>query len=256
MKERILLMGPPGSGKTYQLVKVALYLEELGIPIYAIDLEDKLEPMVLGLVERIPSNMKLYTAFSWEELKTGYVKDNAHIKSVLNEIEDLVKPGEWIAIDRVDLSWPIVQRWFTQQKYNEELADRLMEKSKQLKGSSMHIPRFDQGSWQVINEQYESFILSILYKHRCNILLTTGIRGADENNPLDIYGSLRVMPRGQKEIGHQPHSVFLLTQEKVGRSITWRITTGKDLPNRELFERDELLDFSISYLGNYYKPEG
>lgn len=257
MKERVLLMGPPGSGKTYQLVKVILYLEELGIPIYTVDLEDKLEPMVLGLVGRIPSNMKLYTGFSWEELKTGYVgKDGKYQNSILNNIEELAKPDEWIAIDRVDLSWPWVQRWFTQQKYEQELADRLMDKSKEMKKPSMFIPRFDQGSWQVINEQYESFMLSILYKYRCNVLLTTGIRGADENSPLDIYGNLKVMPRGQKEIGHQPHSVFLLTQEKVGRNVTWHITTGKDLPKRTLFERDELFDFSLQYLSEYYQPEG
>ena len=63
MRERILLFGPPGSGKTYQLFKVIKYLEDLGKNVYAIDLEDKLEAMLLGLNEN-PKNLKLYTAFS------------------------------------------------------------------------------------------------------------------------------------------------------------------------------------------------
>ena len=212
--------------------------------MYAIDLEDKMEAMLLGLGDN-PKNLKLYTAFTWEELKA----DN---DSVLNKIEEMAKPDEWIAIDRVDLAWPLVQRWFTQQKYEEELSTRMMQKSKEMKKSSMFIPRFDQGSWQVINEQYESFILSILYKLRCNVIMTAGVKGADDNAPIDIYATLGVTPRGQKEIGHQPHSVFLLFQKKSGKAITWHATTGKDIPNRIQFDKDELWDFSVQYLGLYY----
>jgi len=244
MHERTLLFGPPGSGKTRQLVNVIKYLEDLGIPVYAIDLEDKMEAMLLGLNES-PKNLKLYTAFSWEELKT----DN---NSVFNQIEKQVKPDQWIAIDRVDLSWPLVQRWYTQQKYNEELATKMLETAKAMKKSSMFIPRFDQGSWQVINEQYESFMLSILYRFRCNVIMTSGVKGADDNAPIDIYAALGVTPRGQKELGHQPHSTFLLFQKKSGRDITWHISTGKDLPNRVQFDKDELFDFSLQYLGLYY----
>ena len=258
MKERVLLMGAPGSGKTYQMVKVILYLEELGVPVHVIDLEDKMEPMVIGLAGKIPSNMTLYTAFSWEELKVGYAdKTNTWHKSVLSEIEEKVNPGEWIAIDRVDLSWPMVQRWFTQQKYDEDLAERLMEKSKEMKKPSMFIPRFDQGSWQVINEQYESFMLSVLYKNRCNVILTAGIAAPGESDPRHLHSSLGVLPRGQKELGHQPHSVFLLRQQKRGRDYTWEISTwgDKDIIGRKRFEQDELLDFSLQYLGDYYQPE-
>ena len=247
MFERVLLMGAPGTGKTYHIVKMVQYLEEFGIKVHAIDLEDKLEPMVTGLCESMPKNLSIYTAFSWEELKTDD-------KSVLHQIESNAKQGEWIVVDRIDLSWPMVQRWFTQQKYNEELADRMMQKSKDMKKSSMFTPRFDQGSWQVINEQYESFMLAILYRLRCNLIMTTGIKGPEENSPIDIYGRLGVLPRGQKEIGHQPHSVFLLTQERAGRDIVWRITTGKDLPNREVFDHEDLFDFTLQYLSTYYIP--
>lgn len=244
MREKILLMGPPGSGKTYQLVRVIKYLEELGTKVHAIDFEDKLEAMLIGTDYNNPTNLTRYVAFTWEE-----------VKEVQEKIEKLAKPNEWIAVDRIDLSWPMVQRWFTQKKYEEELAEKMLKTSVDMKKPSRFIPRFDQGSWQVINEQYETFILSILYKSRCNILFTTGVKGADENSPVDIYGTLGILPRGQKEIGHQPHSVFLLTQQKVIRTITWHITTGKDLPNREHLEREQLFDFPLQYLDRYYQPE-
>lgn len=250
MFERVLLMGPPGTGKSYQLIKIAQFLEEYGIQIYTIDLEDKLEATLEGL-GGIPKNMHLYISFAWDERKDGNI---AGLKQNVNEIEGLINPGDWIAIDRMDLAWSKVQDWFTQEKYQQELADRLLEKSKQMKKSSMFIPRFDQGSWQVINEQYDNLMMRVLYKSRCNILLTAGIKGVDQNSPIDI-GRLGILPRGQKELGHQPHSVFLLTQKKVGREITWHITTDKDLPGRDFFEHDELLDFSLQYLNLYYQPE-
>lgn len=247
MRERILLMGPPGAGKSEQLLNIASYLEELGIPMYVIDLEDKINAM-LDNRDNPPKNITLYITFNWDEPTNG-------LKQITDDILNKVKPGDWIAIDRVDLSWPMVQRWFTREKYNESLADKLMDTSKQMTKKSMFIPRFDQGSWQVINEQHEEFMNKILYLSRCNILLTSGIKGLDENSPLDI-GRLGVLPRGQKELGHQPNSVFLLFQARESsREITWRISTDKDLKKRTYFEREELIDFSIQYLNLYYKPE-
>ena len=250
MKERILLMGPPGAGKSEQLLNVVSYLDSDHTSMHVLDLEDKLEAMILNRDDSL-SNLELYTAFSWDEPQSG---NHGGVKQITETIMTKAKPGDWIGIDRVDLAWPMVQRWFTQQKYNESLAEKMLEKSKQMTKSSMFIPRFDQGSWQVINEQYEEFILSILYRSRCNILLTTGIKGVGENTPLDI-GRLGVLPRGQKEIGHQPHSVFLLYQRKDGKSTTWRITTDKDLKKREYFESEELTDFAIQYLSLYYSKE-
>ena len=250
MKERILLMGPPGSGKSHQILQVAFSLKDYGIPMYAIDLEDKLEAMLLG--QGKPENLTLYSTFDWD---ADSDKDYpGGVKQVVETILEKVKPGDWIGVDRADLMWPMVQRWFTQKKYEEELAERMMKKSMQMKKSSMFIPRFDQGSWQVINEQYESQIMSILYKSRCNIILSSGIRGISEENPMDI-GRLGVLPRGQKELGHQPHSLFLLGQEKKGRDRTWLITTDKDLTGREYFEREPLYDFSLQYLSLYYNSK-
>ena len=251
MKERILLEGPPGAGKSLQLINIANYLNELGkIPIYVIDLEDKLEATLLSLGD-IPTNMKLFISFSWDD---PIVDNIGGFKQIVDKIEKLVKPGDWIAVDRADLAWPRVQNWFTQEKYKQSLAERMMDKAKQMTKSSMFIPRFDMGSWQVINEQYDSVILKVLYKSRCNVLLTSGIKSADESSPMDI-GRLGVLPRGQKELGHQPHSVFLLTQRKRGREITWHIQTDKDLPGREMFDGEELIDFSIQYLSQYYQSQ-
>ena len=213
MRERILLMGPPSSGKSTQLINIYLALRDEGTEMALIDLEDKLEATLLS--SGIPLPKSFFSPLSWEEYT--------------EVVDKLLKEKQaWIGVDRVDLTWNMVQRWFTRQRYNEELSKRMLEKSKEMKKTSMFIPRFDQGSWQVINEAYESTMFKLLYASRCNVIMTAGIRGLDEDNPIDTFARLGVAPRGQKELSHQPHSVFLLFQKAKGKEVTSNITTAKD----------------------------
>ena len=257
MREKILLMGPPGSGKSHQAVKVVKLLEDYNVPVFIIDLEDKMGAM-LEAMGAMPKNLLLYKAFEWTEEEA---KDSdGGLLEVMTSIEKESNPGDWIIVDRVDLTWNMVQRWFVREKFKMDLASKMVEKSKSMTKGSMFMPVFDQGSWQVINENYEGFIHRLLYRSRCNILVTTGIKGADQSSPVDIYGNLGVLPRGQKEIGHQPHSVFLLGMRSEydantrKYNLTWNITTGKDLPGRDYFDKEELDDFAIEYLALHYNP--
>ena len=246
-------MGPPGSGKSEQLINVASYIQELKIPMYAIDLEDKLSAMLENR-DDAPENIKLHVTLSWDEPEN---KRYRGFKQTCEEILVKSNPGDWIAIDRLDLAWPFVQRWFTQEKYKESLADKLIQTSKAMTKKSMFIPKFDQGSWQVINAQYDDCIIKILFESRCNILLTAGIRDTrneDSESAFDI-GRFGVLPRGQKELGHQPHSVFLLRSRKVGKSTNWTISTDKDLKNRNYFDDEDIFDFGMQYLSSYFNPD-
>lgn len=239
-RERVLIMGPPGSGKTFQLLKIAEWVhEDLKKPVGIIDLEDKISAFLESTYGEIPK---------WMNLKVAVEREKSQWETLTEIVKSLgVPPEGWILVDRMDLSWPAVQRWYTRQKYDEELADRMLAISKSMKKAAMFTPRFDQGAWQVINEAYESCIMGLLYKARCNVVFTTGIRGVEENSPQDIFGNLGVSPRGQKEIGHQPHSVFLLLQRRVGKDLSWEIITAKDLPNRERFDVSPLFNFAQQY---------
>lgn len=241
MYERILLMGSPGSGKSTQLLHVYDYVTELGVPMFLIDAEDKLGAMLEASGR---AEVKPYVAFDMEGL------DEA-----AKQISEQVKPGNWLGIDRVDLIWAWAQRWYTQQKYDEDLASHMLQQAKSMKAkSSRYIPRFDQGAWQVINERYESMFLKLFYQLRCNVILTSGIRSTgQEESPKDIFATLDVMPRGQKELGHQPHSVFLLEERRKQHERLFFISTGKDLSNRGYFFEEPLFDFSLQYLDQYYK---
>ena len=236
--ERILLMGPPGGGKSTQLINTYLALKEIGVEMALIDFEDKLEAMFVGL--EIPLPKKFFVCLDWEEYSGAIEK------------LDMVK-NQWIGVDRIDLSWDMVQRWYSIEKYNKELSEQMMVKAKAMRKAGMFTPRFDQGDWQPVNENYATNTLKLIYKSRCNIIMTAGIKSADADSALDVLGSLGVTNRGQKELQHQPHSTFLLHQKKRDREIKWYITTGKDLEKRRKFESEEIFDFFIQYISQYMR---
>lgn len=249
MREKILLMGSPGTGKSTQVYLISKFLADLGKRLEVIDCEDKFESLCISEEGSVPKNITLQVATEWPEI----LEATEHIMS-------RVKSDDWIAVDRADLAWPAVQRHYTLIKYKQSLGAKLIASAIDIKKRAMFIPRFDQGDWQPVNESYDGdFMHQLLFKSRCNIVLTTGIKGVDEGSPLDIFGNLGVLPRGQKEIGHQPNSVFLLHQKKEKSNqpphemvTSWHIVTAKDLKSRRRFEGEELFDFSLQYLTNYY----
>jgi len=243
-------MGSPGTGKSTQLYYIAKWVhEELGKVTRVLDLEDKFEPLLLSELGEVPKYIDLYVATKWQE-----------ITEAVDAILGKVKPGDWIGVDRVDLSWPSVQRHYTQIKYEMSLASKMMESAKALKKRAMFIPRFDQGDWQPVNEAYDGdFMHRLLFESRCNLVMTSGIAGVDENSPRDMFGNLGVKPRGQKELGHQTNGVFLLYQKREKSTDppykyedSWYITTAKDLKGREKFDEEMLFDFTWQYLAQYY----
>lgn len=247
--EKILFMSDPGAGKTTQMISIArMYPDK---PFYVIDMEYKLFPYLCACTDGWPDNLHLYETADWDrEPSKG---DDGGVVQIIKKLDSKIQPGDWLAIDRADALWPAVQNWFTENKYKKGLSEKLLESSKKMNHGSKFTPSMDQGEWQVINSEYEKVMHKILYRWRCNIVFTTSVKDKGESTIGDAFGNLQVAPRGQKEIGHQAISVFYLSQSRLGSAIQWLITTGKDLPNREYYERYDITksDFGIEYLGVY-----
>ena len=233
--ERILLMGGPGSGKSTQMLHCISYLQDKGARCHILDCEDKLIATTSGMDGKWPV---VHVSVFWEDMLTS-----------MDILVKEAKPEDWVFVDRVDLSWSEVQRWYTAARYKKDLGEKLMAASVAMgTKSSMDMPRFDEGAWQTINENYYFWMQTLLYRLRCNLVLTAGIRVAED---YDVFGHLKVAPRGQKELPHQPHTAILLhqTYDKVEKEKKWLMTTGKDLPGRLYYENEPVLDFAIQYLG-------
>lgn len=250
IRERILSAGPPGSGKSYQWLKLAKWLKKTGANFRVLDTDDAIARMI---EEEFPElhpeeggNVYIYPIYDWPE----YMEKQ---RTVLKESEE----GDWVIIDMADNAWKTVQSYFVEQVFNVDIADYFLEARKALaakgdktsKGREAKNLQVLRGwlDWPVINKIYDSFMLPLVYRNRAHLYMTAKVNtisSDDDSTVRDIYGPFGVRPAGQKDLAHQVHTEFLF---QLGDEIeSWEISTIKDR-GRKYFDHTPLLSLSHQY---------
>ena len=237
MRERILVLGGPGSGKTWGWLKLANYFK--GSQFYVIDSEIGGERSL----QEFPDirNVHLYPVTDWTEYRKAQ-----------KEIVDKVVEGDWIVLDMADKAWTAVQRYFIGEIFDQEMGAYFLEARKKLKRDAKSLFAGRDAAlkgwtdWPTINRLYEDFMLPIVYRNPANLYLVTAgqaVSEEDEKEVRELYGPYGVRPAGQKSLGHQPDTVLLLAHAKDG----YYLTTIKDRGGRNYFDRTRLHNLAIQY---------
>lgn len=256
IRERILTMGITGSGKSYQWLKIAeeLLYEGSDAVFRCLDTDNDIEYMLetqfQHLLPENKGNVHTMPIYSWEDYKSG-------IKWVLSSD---VKNEDWLIIDRIDTAWEVVQGYFADEVFGENIGDYFLNvrKTMRVKGDvdakgkpiMSIVPEGLSGwvDWVVIKKLYADWIRPIVYRVPCHVYCATGVERlpSNEKNPelLSMFGGLDIKPTGNKSLGGQMHSIFLLSPG-VNK---WMITTIKDRSNREYFNKVRLISFYNQYL--------
>ncbi len=236
-RERILSMGPFGSGKTSQWLNIAKMAHATGSPMkfYAIDTDNALEAMLEpgsqyeALDYRRGGPIEWVTVFEWNDYKAA-----------MDNFQSKVGHDDWLIIDFVSPAWDAVQNWYVTEIYAQGSNDYFMDVRRNLKGGN---PLDGWKDWQYINREYKAWINRVLHQTAGHKFLTaqaTAIGESDEKSLKATFGSYGVKPKGQKELGYQTHTVLLTSIDRTGRI---GITTIKDR------ERPRLSDFEASEAG-------
>lgn len=237
--ERILLIGPPGSGKSTSWRSIAEWLEKTDTPgrLWVADTDLAWEgqrPADGSLDKRVEATL----TFDWETLR-----------QVVEDATKNYEPGDWLVIDMINQAWTYVQNYYTEQVFGKELDRYWLEAQK----TGIN-PGGDYGSnWVVINKLYTAFMLS-LARYPGHLLACAPVvdvrqpdragKGGDSKEILHLFGRLGVKPEGQKALAYHFHSV-LLCQEVPKEG--WTYTTVKDR-NRPQMVGEKMTDFVRSYL--------
>jgi len=269
--ERDLVFGITGSGKSYQWLKMAQLLKPTGAIFRCIDTDNAipymLEEQFQDLKPENGGNVLVHQAYGWPEYKSGvYWLQRRKLKQemlstmsseVVKDMKVPLKPIDWTIVDMVDAAWETVQDHFVSSVFDEDAGDYFLEIRKQLQ-SGVRKPK-SGGSpvaegldgwkdWSVINKLYNDWIKPIVYQIPTNVYATAKVskvdRGEKDAEVLMMYGDLGVRPSGQKKLGHQMHSLFLMIPGKK----EWYITTVKDRGGRPYFDRIRLTSFYFQYL--------
>lgn len=272
--ERILSIGVTGSGKSFQWLKLARVLKPTGAKFRVLDTDNDIMYMLqTQFPELLPENggnVYVHPAFDWPEYKEGvkWIQQRGlkpeeltrMDKHLVSAYKTPMKLNDWVVVDKANNAWQRVQDYFVQEVFGEDMGDYFLHVRKQLyergdksksgkPATSIAREALDGWKdWSVINKLYDDWILPIIYKVHCHVYATSDVEKVerDEKDPeiLSLFGDLKVKPAGQKRLGGQMHTIFLL----LPGTENWYITTIKDRANRPYFKKVQLTSLYMQYL--------
>jgi len=237
LRERILFMGVMGVGKSYQWLCLARAIPQ--IQFRCIDTDMSIEYMLATQFSDL-KNVTVYNVFDWPDYRKA-----------LKDLMEAEKEGDFAILEMADNAWQAVQRYYVSQIHDSEMGDYFLEARKKAKDRAAKPVYSDAFSgehdWVVINRMYDDFINPLVYRLKSHLLITTRPEALAKKEDPDtqvVFGEFGVKPAGQKKLGHQVHTVFLLTHGKEG----WFIRTAKERAGRSWFDKTPLRDFRMQYL--------
>lgn len=160
---------------------------------------------------------------------------------------------DWLVLDSTTATWDAVQGWFVEQIHGESIEEYFME-VRAKKAANRNSDKKSLGAlegwmdWPVINKQYVRLYNALLnvtgHLYLTAELTVLGSESDEDRETKALFGPHGVKPKGQKRLGHIPHTVLLLSKSRTGE---YRMTTVKDRGRREV-EQEPVTDFSKDYL--------
>jgi len=276
--ERVLAMGITGSGKSYQWLKMADLLKPTGAIFRCLDTDNAipymLETQFPQLLPRNGGNVFVHQSFTWPEYKMGvdWLQRKPLTPAIIEHISDMepdvikdwkdnkVKPIDWTITDMADNAWKTVQSYFVREVFGEDSGDYFLQIRREIQAGLRRTGKGGQPDsvvaegldgwkdWSVINKLYDDWILPIVYRIPTHVYATTKVEKVDRKEKsaelLMLYGEIGVRPAGQKSLGHQMHTIFLMIPGKE----KWYITTVKDRANRSYFNKTPMVSLFHQYL--------
>ena len=238
-RERILVMGPPGAGKSTTWKDIAEWYDRTGAQgtMYVADSDGAWEG-------QRPTDGHLDG-----RVKATDVYDFPSIVGVVEEATTNFQSGDFLVIDMIDKAWSYAQSHYYEQVYGKELDQFWLEAKKD--GVN---PGGEWGSnWTVINKLHQSLMLK-LQRYPGHLIACAPVAevrqpdrqgaGGDRKEILHLFGKFGVKPQGQKDLPYNFHTVLFL--QDVPR-LGYTYTSIKDR-DRELVSGEPLASFVKSYL--------
>ena len=243
-RERILVYGDPGSGKSFSYLTIARMLQVTDTPatVYVIDTDMAAERALSSEFGDL-SNVIVYPAYTWEDYC-----------STLVAIRKVIRPDDWLCIDLICKAWLAAQEYYVSKVFKTDLDDYFLDARRMLqearddgkKVKEKVSPLDGWKDWTIINRLYNTWSEAAIMKTNAHIFACA--KSAPVNSDLDnrktmtSFGRLSVKPCGQKDLAYNFHTVLLSSATRDG----YALQSAKDR-GRQLIDIDVSM-FAIDYL--------
>lgn len=242
-REKIGLYGGGGSGKTTAILSMARHVELGHWWILENDFAEAYERALETDFQDIRDKVTIVRIDEdWEQFATKLSEVVGHAST---------SDDDWLVVDPFSTTWDYVQSWWTEMIAGKSSSEFLIDLRKTA-GSQDAFEKAvnSDGRWGFINKEFFSRGYGTLRQWTGHMVLTMeakAIGGREKDQELiDLFGHLGVMPAGQKRIHYITHTLLLMKKRGHG---DWVMTTAKDR-NREEMENKPVGNFALNYLSS------
>ncbi len=237
-RERILLMGPAGTGKSWAAMDFAkqVLAGGNGNSVYVLDNDFSYERMLETSTVDNRENMYVKDLYAddWE----------AHITALKGFIESAER-DDLLIIDSISPLWQAAQDYYSTEVFGSDLSEFFLETRK----ASGKGQAFDGWKdWGIINKVYGQ-LYRLMNRFPGHVIMTaevTGLSDTEDKDARAMYGSHRLKPVGQKSLGHRVNTILLTGKDRAGN---FSLSTVKDRGREDdRMDNEEYTSFFRSYI--------
>ena len=206
MRERILVYGTPGSGKSYSWLQIAQAYPKR--QFYVIDTDNSAERLLTTEFSQL-KNVMVYDCQSW----TACTK-------ALEIIKTHITADDFLVVDMLCSVWDFVQSYFVEEIFNKDIGTYFLQARKEMRAGSSNLSALKGWTdWAVVNKLYQAWINEICYQLPCHVFFcckASKLSTEDDNETKDAYSSYGLQPAGEKRNTYRTHTVLLLSRDRHG----------------------------------------
>lgn len=248
MRERIMIGGEGGSGKTHTILTIAQGLPDCKVRI--IETDDGVRKL-LALCFPDVKNVDVRTVHSWPEFRAQVDAVQADVKA------GKLGPLDWVAIDGADIVHSFTRYEFVRRVYagrgegTQSTWDTIIAKRR---GGG---PIMEPSDWDGIYMEYEGGFNPLVFEMPCNLVATTGVTLLnpdsmfEDKNLVQWYRSMGMFFKydGYKRLPRQFDTMITLSFDPNGYYFSiWKDRGSRGMQNAKVGERYANSNFFNSYL--------
>ena len=274
LRERILVAGAPGTGKTYAWACLARAMPKH--KFYVIDPDDGVRRVLYEVDESgervFPdlSNIEYYFTPKWYTdgvVNIGKVNklEDKELKAFQCGVADAwkvikpkVKADDWIVVEHMGNIWARVQDGFTDEVFNKDIGQYFLERRKAMTQGAKRLDALEGWTdWSVINKLHnDDFMVPICFENPGHVYMSTAFtmvepRAKEDAEIKAFYGDSSIRLEGQKHNPFRAQTMLLFKASGSRDSRKYFVNTFLKDRGRPWMVEQEITDFFYDYLVPY-----
>ena len=265
-RERIMLYGPMGVGKTKAAIDIARRMAGTDNTMYVIDAENAWERMA-------PQELigtEIFTTGEQEEgggpLHIAHVRGWEQQSKALDYALTNARRNDWMVLDSASVLWDDILKSYIKKVHGDDLPEFLVQhRLEQVRANAKKREKGERETntagqdatlveWNFINPLWHRTVTEPLTWAGCHVLVLAEAGelrsdGRDSKQIKTLFSDAGHKPRTQKGLGFAMSTVLFMDKTEVG---DYKMLTVKDREDsrgdRAAFERDPWSDFVMDYL--------